>query len=175
MSTSTQIHVRPDPNTYEISGNRVISPDRVLGEGGTKLLRDMLANLSEVRGQLSGDTGALLDWRATKQANCYETEVEGIPVHLRLNRALLEVNTSQRIVRHERSAAIAEEARFQKAVNRKVNQLLAVAMSQKIAQRVKQQRQVATNVRQNVAVRQFVEQRQSNAYMLRVNAYHNKS
>jgi ATP-dependent Lon protease len=150
---------------YRLSRTDAVSVDRVLGRGGTKLLRETLAHLAEVRATLGQHAEELLDWKPIGH-NCYETIVNGVPVTLRLDGSLAEITTSNLVSVYDGQDPTEQQVVLQTAINRKVNRLLAVAMSR----RVTQQLQEAVQAR----VQQYVEERQtvSDAYVLRVNAYY---
>lgn len=177
MSTNTQMHIRRIPRRrINMTKEEVVPVDQILGPGGVKLLQETLTALPKIQHELGSEAANLLDWKSHPTAlDTYETTVNGFPISL-----VLKGSTAQ--IRHTRELELRRNQRpqeldpqLQKMIHRKVNHLLAVAMSRRISQKLEQyvgikvQQQIQQKVSQRV--RQQVKQQVPQSFMLRVNGY----
>lgn len=175
MSSNTQIHIRPIQTTYEVSSEQVVAIDRILGEGGTRLLRDMLQNLEQIRQDLGPDSAKMLDWQPVEgHRDSYQTNLNGAHLVLELQQGLTARLTLSQYIRLPAEARPRLSPDLYKAAHHKVNYLLAVAMSQQIAQKMTKQymrQQQQQRVSQSIRHQQTVNQTAVNNNSLRIMAY----
>jgi hypothetical protein len=156
MSSNTQIRTRVEERSRAVAED-VLFVERVLGPGGTALLRETLAGSPLVE---------QLGWRQRGE-HAYETEVEGTSVVLRLGSsagsvAKVEYARDEWLPRGRRAELMAEHRR---AAGRRVNALLAIAMQRKIEQHLRTY--TSARVRVAEATRATITERQ----LLRVGAH----
>ncbi|MBN1138317.1 MAG: hypothetical protein JXM73_17140 [Anaerolineae bacterium] len=167
MSCNTAIHI--EPTIYRVKGTQVVPIAQVLGQGGACLLKKTLSELDTIRPGLGGEAAALLDWRRVGEDR-YQTTVNGEPIILQLSGSIGMLEYALQGTDLSAGSTNPRVQALYAGATRKVNNLLAVAMANRISERLQQFVGQRSMVQQSVE--QQVYQREANSYTLRINAYY---